>query len=151
MTPRTLFRTFSFAELVTWTGLIAALILRVVGSVDVVPIAGGVHGFVFLCYVATAVFVWVNEKWKPRLGVTGVVLAVIPFATLPFEIWLDRRKLLSNSWRLAPGEAAPRGFVEHVQAWVLRHPVVAALAILLFVTAAFVVLLILGPPVPLSR
>lgn len=83
MTPRTLFRIFSIAELFTWAGLITALILRTTETTNIVPIAGGIHGFVFLCYVASTIFVWVNQKWRKRTGVTGVVLAIIPFATLP--------------------------------------------------------------------
>lgn len=148
MTPRTLFRTFSIAELFTWAGLITALILRASHGIDIVPVAGGMHGFVFLCYVVTTVFVWVNQKWSFGLGSTGVALSVVPFATLPFEIWADRRGMLDGGWRLAPDGDAPEGFIEHVQSRVLRHPLLAVIALLALVTAAFVTLLILGPPIP---
>ena len=151
MSPRLLFRIFAFAELVTWAGLIAALVLRGAGvTEDLVRPAGGAHGFVFLSYCVVTVFVWVNQRWKAGIGVLGLVLAIVPFATLPFELWLDKRGMLTGDWRLAPGKDAPRGFIEHVQAWVLRHPFLSVLILLAGVTAAFSVLLWLGPPIPKS-
>ncbi|MGV9193543.1 DUF3817 domain-containing protein [Microbacterium sp. MC2] len=150
ITPRALFRTFAIAEMFTWAGLIAALILRAVGVAEFVPIAGGIHGFVFLCYVASTVFVWVNQQWRFGLGLTGVLLAIIPFATVPFELRLDRRGLLAGDWRLAPGGAQPVGFVEHVQAWVLRRPLLSVMLLLALLAIVFVTLLWLGPPIPKS-
>lgn len=146
--PRALFRGFALAEMFTWAGLIAALILRAAGVADIVPIAGGVHGFVFLCYAATTIFVWVNQRWRLPLGLTGLLLAIVPFATVPFEAFVDRRGLLSGGWRLAPGGETPRGAVEQAQAWVLRHVALSVVALIVLVTALFVVLLWLGPPVP---
>jgi len=148
ISPRVLFRSFSIAEMFTWAGLITALILRAVGTANIVPVAGGIHGFVFLCYAASTVFVWVNQKWRFRLGLTGLLLAIVPFATVPFEMVVDRRGLLAGSWRLAPGGEEPHGFIEHIQAWILRHLVVAIVLLVVLVTAVFVVLLWLGPPVP---
>jgi len=149
MSPRLLFRLFAFAEVVTWAGLITALILRATGvTAAAVPIAGGIHGFVFLCYGVTTVFVWINQKWSAGRGILGLVCAVIPFATVPFELATDKRGLLAGPWRLAPGGEEPRGFVEHVQAWILRHPWWSIVVLVVFVTVVFFVLLQLGPPVP---
>jgi len=134
----------------TWAGLIVALILRGLDVTNIVPIAGGIHGFVFLCYSATTIFVWVNQRWKFGLGFTGLILAIVPFAPVPFEIAVDRRGLLRGGWRLAPGGDTPRGFVEHVQAWVLRHLLLSIVLVVLLVTALFVTLLWLGPPVPVT-
>lgn len=151
MSPRALFRIFATAEMVTWAGLITALILRFTGvTAAVVPIAGGIHGFIFLCYGVTTVFVWVNQKWRTSLGVTGLLLAIVPFATVPFEVSVDKKGLLAGDWRLAPGRDAPHGFVEHVQAWILRHPIISVVILLVGVTAVFMTLLWLGPPVPRS-
>lgn len=148
ITPRLLFRTFAIAEVFTWAGLIAGLILRGAEIVNIVPITGGIHGFVFLCYAASTVFVWVNQRWRAPVGIVGLVLAVMPFATFPFELWVDRRGLLQGDWRLAPGGDEPRGFIEHSQAWVLRRPILAVIVVLLLVIIVFVTLLMLGPPVP---
>ncbi len=150
ISPRILFRTFALLEMFTWAGLITAIILRVMDVTNIVPIAGGIHGFIFLCYSASTVFVWVNQKWKFSLGLTGLLLAIVPFATVPFEVYVDKRGLLEGNWRLAPGGDKPVGFVETVQAWVLRHLVLAVVLLLLFVIALFVTLLWLGPPIPKS-
>ncbi|GGD24325.1 membrane protein [Microbacterium faecale] len=150
ITPRGLFRTFATAEMITWAGLITALILRAVDVGNFVPIAGGVHGFVFLSYSVTTIFVWVNQKWRPAVGITGLLLAIVPFATVPFDIAIDRRGLLAGGWRLARGGDEPRGFIEHVQAWVLRHLLVAIIGVVVLVAAVFVFLLWLGPP-PIPR
>lgn len=146
--PRTLFRCFAAAEMFTWAGLITALILRAFDIANIVPIAGGVHGFVFLCYSATTIFIWVNHRWRFSLGLTGLLLAIVPFATVPFEIAIDRKGLLKGGWRLVPGGEKPRGFIEHVQAWVLRHVGLSLVLVVLLVTALFLALLWLGPPVP---
>lgn len=150
MTPRALFRTFATAETFTWAGLIAALILRATDVVNAVPIAGGIHGFVFLSYCVTTVFVWVNQRWSTGTGVLGLILAIVPFATVPFELVVDRRGKLGGTWRLAPGGDEPHGFVENVQAWVLRHLWLAIVLLIALVVVIFLVLLWLGPPIPKS-
>lgn len=148
VSPRALFRFFAFAEVVTWAGLITGLILRATDTVNIVPITGGVHGFVFLSYAVTTVFVWVNQKWSPSVGSTGLVLAIIPFATIPFELYVHRHGLLDGDWRLAPERDAPKGLIEQMQAFVLRRPVIAILLLLVLVVVLFSTLLYLGPPVP---
>ncbi|MFZ1362172.1 MAG: DUF3817 domain-containing protein [Candidatus Nanopelagicales bacterium] len=151
VSPRVLFRGFAIAEMFTWAGLITALVLRATDVTNIVPIAGGIHGFVFLCYSVITTFVWVNQKWRFSLGLTGLLLAVVPFATVPFEVVVDHKGLLNGGWRLAPGGGdEPRGFIEHVQAWVLRHVLLSIFLLIILVTAVFLVLLWLGPPVPRS-
>lgn len=151
MTPRALFRLFATAEAFTWAGLITALVLRAAEVTDgAVPVAGGLHGFVFLSYCVVTVFVWVNQRWGVGTGLLGLLLAVIPFATVPFEMVLDRRGRLAGPWRLRPGGDEPRGVIEQIQAWVLRRPLLAVLILLLLVVLVFLVLLWLGPPIPTS-
>ena len=149
MTPRKLFTTLAFAEAVTWTLLIAALVAKYgFGNESFTPIAGGLHGFVFLSYAAVTVFVWANQKWPARTGVLGVLLAVVPWATIPFEKSVDRRGMLEGGWRMAPGGEEPATFPDRVAALVLRRPVAAALVALVGVAVVFSVLLYLGPPIP---
>nr|WP_243751906.1 DUF3817 domain-containing protein [Leucobacter weissii] len=146
-----MFRSFATAEAVTWAGLITALVLRAADVTDsAVPLAGGLHGFVFLAYCVVTVFVWVNQRWRWPVGAIGLLLAVIPFATVPFEIVLARRRLLEGRWRLRPGGENPEGFPEAVQAWVLRRPRTAVLLLVALVAVVFLVLLWLGPPVQKS-
>lgn len=150
MTPRLLFRVAAIAEALTWAFLLTAMFLKyVTQSTDaLVPPAGGIHGFVFLCYVAVTVFVWIDRRWSLGTGLLGLASAIVPFATIPFDVVMDRRGRLDGGWRLAPGGERPRGVIEHAQAWVLRRPVLAALAAVVAVSLVFVALLIAGPPVP---
>lgn len=149
MSPRTLFRTFAIAEFITWALLITGLILRAVGVNPIVTtITGGIHGFVFLCYGAVTLFVWINERWRAGVGILGLVTTLIPFATLPFELVIDKRGMLSTVWRLGAGGQQPRNFLESIQVWVLRNAWLAIVLGVVAVVAVFIILLILGPPVP---
>ncbi|WP_416418787.1 DUF3817 domain-containing protein [Paenarthrobacter aromaticivorans] len=148
MQPRTLFRTVAFAEAVTWTLLLIGLFLKYVTHTTEmgVSVAGGIHGFVFLCYAATAAFTWINQKWTARTGLLAIVSAVIPYATIPVEKSLDRRGLLDGVWRLAAGGEKPRGALEKAQAWVLGNPILAVVLVLVGVAGVFSFLLFMGPP-----
>ncbi|MBK0420801.1 DUF3817 domain-containing protein [Leucobacter sp. CSA2] len=151
MSPRLLFRIFAFAELVTWAGLITALILRGAGVTDaLVGPAGGVHGFVFLSYCVVTVLIWIDARWRPGVGVLGLASAIVPFATLPFELVADKKGLLPAQWRLGAEGQRPRGFFEHAVAFVLHRPWLSLVVLAVLVTIAFVVLLWLGPPVPMG-
>ncbi|MGB3414495.1 MAG: DUF3817 domain-containing protein [Microbacteriaceae bacterium] len=149
--PARLFTIFAFAEMVTWAGLITAMVVKYTGVSDAfVPIAGGIHGFVFLCYSVTTVFVWVNQSWPAKRGVVGLLSAIIPFATVPFEHSMKKNGHLEGEWRLAPGKDTPHGFIENVQAWVLRNLSIAIVLGIILITIIFVVLLNLGSPIPVS-
>ncbi|OUM41173.1 DUF3817 domain-containing protein [Arthrobacter sedimenti] len=148
MNPRTLFRTVAVAEAVTWAFLLLGMFFKygTRTSEALVPPAGAVHGFVFLCFVVTTVFVWINQRWSVATGLLGLASAVVPFATVPYEWWLERRGQLARAWRLAPGAEAPRSPLENLQAWVLRSPLAALLVAIAGISVVFTVLLIVGPP-----
>ncbi|MFC3298417.1 DUF3817 domain-containing protein [Arthrobacter agilis] len=152
MNPRTLFRIVAVAEAVTWAFLLLGMFLKYVTRTTeaLVPPAGAVHGFVFLCFVAATLFIWINQRWSVTTGVLGLASAIIPFATVPFERWIERRGWLAGTWRLAPGAEAPRNPAEHVQAWVLRSPLVALVVAVVGISVIFSVLLLVGPPVSAS-
>lgn len=148
-TPKKIYGLVAAAEMVTWALLILGMVLKYSGvSEAFVPVFGTIHGVVFLSYCVVTVFVWVNQKWSFGRGVLGLVSAIIPFATLPFERSMLRKGLLEGGWRLAPGGDAPQGFVENVQAWCLRRPLLAILAGIVFVAVLASVLIMLGPPIP---
>lgn len=148
MAPRKLFRTVAFAEAVTWTLLLIGLFLKyVTGTTELgVSIGGGLHGFVFICYVMSTCFTWINQKWPAGAGMLALASAVIPYATIPVEKSFDRKGMLDGVWRLGAGGEKPRGFLETLQAWVLRHPLLAVVAALAGAAAVFSFLLFLGPP-----
>ncbi len=147
-TPLTLFRTLAFAEAVSWTLLIAGLIVRsATGWAPAVTIGGGIHGFVFLSYGATVILVALNNRWRVGPTLLALVSAIVPYATIPAEIWLHRRGLLDGVWRTDPrASASDARWYDAPLAWLLRRPWVLFLGILLAVAAVFAVLLIVGPP-----
>jgi integral membrane protein len=145
MTPRSVYRAVSIAETITWALLITALIVRAsTGLAIVVTVAGGIHGFVFLAYGATALLIAINQRWSPGLAIAAVATAVVPFATIPFDLWLERRGRLEGDWRTAKS-ADERWFQAFVR-WMLGHPLALVAALVVAVAALFVILLFAGPP-----
>lgn len=147
-TPFTLFRALAFAEVVSWTLLIAGMIVRAVtGWAPAVTIGGGIHGFVFLSYGATVVLVALNNRWRPLPTIAALVSAIVPYATIPAEIVLHRKGLLDGQWRTeVDATAADARWYDRPLAWMLRRPWVLVLGILIAVAAVFAVLLLVGPP-----
>ncbi|SDP02071.1 integral membrane protein [Microbacterium sp. ru370.1] len=147
-TPLTLFRTLAIAEAVSWTLLIAGLILRATADLPVaVSIGGGIHGFVFLAYGATAVLVALNQRWGVGPTAIAIVSAVIPYATVPTEIWLQRTGRLRGAWRLdETSDPRDRRPLDRLLRFFLRRPAILALVLVAVVALVFVVLLVVGPP-----
>lgn len=147
-TPLTLFRTLAIAEAISWTLLIAGLVLRAVADLPVaVTIGGGIHGFVFLAYGATAVLVALNQRWGLAPAAVAIVSAVIPYATIPTELWLARTGRLRGAWRLDAGDD-PRDQrpLDRLLRIFLRRPWVLGILIVVVVALMFVALLVVGPP-----
>lgn len=147
-TPLTLFRTLAIAEAISWTLLIGGLILRAVADLPLaVTIGGGIHGFVFLAYGATAVLVALNQRWGIGPTALAVVSAVIPYATVPTEIWLQRTGRLRGAWRLdETADPRDRRPVDRMLRFFLRRPWALAGTLVAVVAVVFVVLLVVGPP-----
>ena len=110
-----------------------------------VRIGGMLHGVVFIAYCLVTVLVAVDQRWSFRRLVAGLACAVPPFATVPFDRYAESRGLLAGSWRLAA--ESPRGPLERVVAWLLRHPGRGAVAGVAGVAALTGVALLVGPPV----
>ncbi|MCK6067665.1 MULTISPECIES: DUF3817 domain-containing protein [Microbacterium] len=146
--PLTLFRTLAIAEAVSWTILIAALIIRAVAGLDIaVSIGGAIHGFVFLSYGATAILVSLNQRWRVWPTVVAVVSAVIPYATIPTEIWLNRSGRLTGAWRLEEtDDPRDRTVLDRMLRFFLRRPWVLALLLVAAIVVLYVALLLVGPP-----
>ncbi len=148
-TPRSFYRTLSIAEAVTWTLLIGGMLLKYLanaGSVLVV-VTGSIHGLVFISYAFTAVLVGVNQRWRIGQIVLAVVTAIVPYATIPFDRWLDRRGRLEGEWhREATDDPADRSWVRRLLRWFLDHPVVLGTLLVVAIAVIMTVLLILGPP-----
>lgn len=147
-TPASLYRVLAIAEAITWTLLISALIARAVGAPGiVVTIAGGIHGFVFLSYGATAILVAFNQRWSIGLGILAVASAIVPYATIPMEIWLHRKGRLAGEWRLEESDhPQDRTWYDKTMRWFLNHAAILVVLIVVAVVALYVVLLLVGPP-----
>jgi integral membrane protein len=147
VTPRSLFRLVAIAEAITWTLLITGLVLRATtGWALGVTIGGGIHGFVFLAYAATALLVGIDRRWKPGTVVLAVAAAIIPYATIPTEIVLDRRGLLAGDWRREPDAAGDRTPLDALVRWFIRRPVLLLVVAAVAIVAIFTTLLLAGPP-----
>ncbi len=149
ITPRSFYRVVAIAEAVTWTLLIAGLLLKYVfdaGDVGV-RIGGSIHGFVFLVYAATAVLVGINQRWRVGLIGFGVLTAIVPYATIPFDRWLERGGKLEGAWRTeATDDPRDKIWIDRLLRWFLSHPVVLVALLVVGVAVVFVVLVSLGPP-----
>jgi integral membrane protein len=146
--PLNLFRVLAVAEAISWTLLIAGLIVRATTDLAIaVTVGGGIHGFVFLSYGAAAVLVAKNQRWGAWPTVVAIASAIIPYATIPTELWLHRSGRLEGAWRLDE-TTDPRDHAWHdrLMRALLRRPWLLAVLIAGAVVVLFVVLLILGPP-----
>lgn len=145
LTPRSLFRSLAVAEAITWAGLLSGMFLKyVTESTELgVRIFGMVHGVVFIAYCLVTVIVAVDQRWSLPRAVLGLAAAVPPFATLPFEVYADRRGLLGGEWlSREDSPTAPQRAV----CWLLRHHRLAPGLLVLGVGALTALALAAGPP-----
>jgi integral membrane protein len=148
-TPKSIFGTFALLEMMTWALLIAAIIAReTIGlAPNVFFIAGATHGFAFIGYSAAAVLVAVNQRWPLLRGAFAVILAIVPFATVPFEKYLEKRKQLDGDWRTEKSKnPSDNTKFDQLFRWFINHPVILVLALVVSVVGLFSLLLWLGPP-----
>lgn len=149
MTPKSLYRLFAVGEAITWALLLTALAIRAFSeelSIGV-TIAGTIHGAMFLSYCTTAVLVGINQRWKFGKIAAAVSLAIVPFATVPFDRSLLRQGQLEGSWRTqASDHTADKSFIDKLFRWFIARPIVLILVLVLAVAALFSFLLFLGPP-----
>lgn len=147
LTPKKLHLAAAILEFFTWTFLIIGMILKYSGVTDAVtPIAGGVHGFGFLCFVVLTVIVWVNNRWPAGVGIAGLAVSLIPWAALPYSLWAERRGYLDGGWRFTNPDETPRTLPDKALAQVVRHPIRSMLIVLILVAIVFAVLLAIGQP-----
>jgi len=149
VSPRLLFRSVAIAEAVTWTLLIAGMLMKYVlqvGEVGV-QVGGFLHGLVFIAFGMTAVLMAVNQHWSARLTVVAVVTAIVPFGTIPLDRWLEKRGRLDGDWRRTrtddPRDHTP---VSALLRWMLVRPALFATVLVLGLIGIMTTLLSVGPP-----
>lgn len=147
--PKSLFKFFAVAEMFTWALLITGLIMRATVGIpaELFTLFGATHGLTFLGYGVVAALVGVNQRWKLTKIVLGIALAIVPFATYPFERSLARTKSLEGDWRTKES-ADPRdkNWFDRLFRWFIARPLVLVLALGATVATLFFTLLMLGPP-----
>jgi integral membrane protein len=101
---RSVFRAVAIAEAVSWVLLLAAMYAKYVTESEPlglpeggVPVAGMVHGVVFIAFVCTTLVAWRRFGWSLPVLLVALLSSIVPLATLPFEIGADRRGLLRRS------------------------------------------------------
>ena len=148
-TPRKLYFVLAIAEACTWTLLITGLILRATTGIDqtLFTTIGGLHGLVFISYGATSILVAFNQRWGFWLGLLAVITAILPYATIPFELVQAKRGALEGPWRTqANDDPRDAKALDRLFRWFLARPVLLILVIVLAIVAVFSILLFLGPP-----
>ena len=147
--PKSVYKFFATGEAITWGLLISALISRALG--DLVPhavtVAGSIHGAIFLSYCVVAVLVGLNQRWAMGKIAGAVALAIVPFATVPFDRRLLKQNALEGSWRTEQTED-PRDkvVIDRLFRWFIARPAILVLFIVLVLSGIFAFLLFLGPP-----
>lgn len=145
MTPQKIFRTTAIIEAITWGLLILGMVLKYTGVTDAgVTVAGPIHGLAFLAFVVVTVLVWMNNRWNAGLGLLALFSAIIPFATIPFDIAAHRRGKLDGAWRTEAGEGAPA--TDRILAVLVGRPYASAGVLAVGVLVVFGGLLVMGPP-----
>ncbi len=147
--PRSIFLGFALSEGVTWALLISGLIIKAtIGSPQqLLTVVGGIHGVVFLGYAVTASVVGVNQRWGILRTVAAVALAIVPFATVPFERHLDRDGFLAGPWRTeATDDPRDSHWFDRLFRWFIARPTILIGSMILVVIAIFAALLLIGPP-----
>jgi integral membrane protein len=148
-TPKRLYLVLAIAEACTWTLLIAALITRATLGIEpaVLTVIGGLHGFVFISYGATAILIAINQRWHPLVALLAVVTAIVPYATIPFDIVQSRRGALNGDWRLtATDDPRDQHWFDRFVRWFLNRPLLLVAVIIVAIVIVFTALLLAGPP-----
>lgn len=110
-------------------------------------IVGGIHGAVFLTYAVIASITGVNQRWGIGRTVLAVALAIVPYATIPFEIYVERTGRLKGNWRREhSGDSRDDHWFDRLYRWFIVRPALLAVAMLVVVSAIFAALLLVGPP-----
>ena len=147
--PKAIYKFFATGEAITWGLLISALISRAAGDLipHAVTVAGSIHGAMFLSYCVVAVLVGINQRWALGKIAGAVGLAVVPFATVPFDRRLLRQNALDGGWRTEASEdPRDKGLIDQLFRWFIARPLVLVPVIAVVLPGIFAFLLFLGPP-----
>lgn len=114
-TFRTLFRVFAFAEAVSWALLLVAMFSKWILEAEPlglaeggVPVAGMLHGVVFVIYIVVTLLSWYVFRWNRKTAFLALAASIPPLFTIWFERSADRSGLLQDpATRAAGATSAP--------------------------------------------
>ncbi len=114
-TTRTAFRTIAIAEAVSWALLLSAMYCKYVSESEPfglreggVPVAGMIHGVVFVAFVISCFVARRAFGWNPKTTLLALAASIPPFFTVVFEVLADRRGLLDQSSPTSSPNADPQ-------------------------------------------
>ena len=107
-TVRTAFRTIAIAEALSWGLLLVAMFCKWILESEPfglheggVPVAGPIHGGIFMLYVVTSLVSAYVFTWDRKTTLLALASSIPPFCTYWFE------KVADRDGRLSPPVAAP--------------------------------------------
>lgn len=147
-TPKALYRFLAVAETVTWTLLIIGMIAKYAFQFDALVFPFGLtHGTVFVAYGATQILVGVNQRWSAKRILLGILTAIVPYATIPWERSLERKHALEGAWRTeASDDPRDAKGIDPLFRWAISHPILLGIIVVVAVAIVVTALLQLGPP-----
>lgn len=92
------FRTTSIVEAVSWVGMIIALVVKypLDGTPMLVTVWGWVHGIAWIAFCLSGLNAAIRFRWSWWLVPVGFVMSILPFLTLPFDVWMERTGRLTR-------------------------------------------------------
>jgi integral membrane protein len=111
------FRLLAVAEAFSWAALLTGMYFKWIARTTElgVEIAGPVHGALFIGYGMAALVLWRLQRWPFAVALFAGLSAVVPFATVLFGRWADRRGHLTATTAPA-ADAATAGKREEAPA-----------------------------------
>lgn len=101
---RTTFRIVAIAEALSWALLLSAMLCKWILETEPfglheggVPVAGPIHGGIFVVYVVTTIAAARVFRWNVKTTLVALAASIPPFFTYVFEVIADRRGLLSQA------------------------------------------------------
>jgi integral membrane protein len=104
-----LFRIAALSEAVGWTLLIIGIGIEryhLPGHQFAVPIAGRIHGTIFIAYFGVLIAVYGSLRWSRGKFLVAILAGIPPYGTLVFEQWAawsrstKRRRIYLHSMTL---------------------------------------------------
>ena len=95
-----LFRIAALSEAAGWTILLIGLLIRHYnwpGHAYAVPIAGQIHGTIFLVYFGVLLATYTSLRWSRQKFVFAALAGVPPYGSLLFEQWAAYNRRTTHS------------------------------------------------------